>query len=467
MLKLLATTLARRTTVLIAFESMLIVGAVALGAWIRVGGSQAYLLLQNEQGWEKAVFIAVVCQCCLYFADLYDLPRIKDRRDLFVRISRGVGTTSLVLAAFYFWFPSLIVERGVFMLASVVTVVLVVGWRLTFDWLGRRVFPRERLLLVGTTPGALRLARELFNRRMELGVDIVGFVDPDPAKVGQPMINPGVIGTIEDIPSIVRAHAVDRVVVSMADARGRLPMGKMLEMKLSGVSFDHLASLYEEYTGKIAVENLRPSWLVFSAGFRKSRLQRAAKRMTDLTASGVGLVIGAPILALVALAVKLTSEGDVLYHQERIGRYGRVFTVHKFRSMRQNAEAATGAVWASKAGDSRVTPVGGFLRKTRLDELPQLWNVFVGEMSLVGPRPERPQFVSELTKAIPFYGQRHIVRPGLTGWAQVRYSYGASVEDAMQKLQYDLFYIKNMSLPFDLFIALSTVKTVILRRGAA
>jgi len=281
------------------------------------------------------------------------------------------------------------------------------------------------------------------------------------------VINPGIIGTIEDIPSIVRARSVDRVVVSMADARGQLPMGKLLEMKLDGVSFDHLASLYEEYTGKIAIENLRPSWFVFSPGFRKSSLQRAAKRTTDLVASGIDLVIGAPILTLVALAVKLTSKGDVFYHQERVGRNGRVFTVHKVRSMRQDAEAGTGAVWASKSGDSRVTPIGGFLRKTRLDELPQLWNVFVGEMSLVGPRPERPQFVSQLTKDIPFYGQRHIVRPGLTGWAHVRYSYGASVEDALQKLQYDLFYIKNMSLPFDLFIALSTVKTVIMRRGAA
>jgi exopolysaccharide biosynthesis polyprenyl glycosylphosphotransferase len=187
----------------------------------------------------------------------------------------------------------------------------------------------------------------------------------------------------------------------------------------------------------------------------------------DIGASACGLIIGAPIMLLVAVAVKLTSRGDIFYHQERVGQHGHVFNVHKFRSMRQNAEAATGAVWASKAGDARVTPIGGFIRKTRLDEMPQLWNVFIGEMSLIGPRPERPQFVAQLTEQIPFYGQRHVVRPGLTGWAQVRYSYGASVEDAMQKLQYDLYYIKNMTLVLDLFIALSTVKTVILRRGAA
>jgi sugar transferase (PEP-CTERM system associated) len=467
MIKLLALTLTRRSAILIVFEFALIVAAVAVSAQLRLGFGEARLLFLVEGGFAKAALIAIICQCCLYFADLYDLQRIIDHRDLFVRIIQGLGATSFLLAALYFWLPSLVIGRGVFVIAALFAISLIAGWRLAFDWLTRRAAPRERLLLVGTTTAAVNLARELFERRMELGVDIVGFVDPDAARVGQPVINPGVIGTIEDIPSIVRARAVDRVVVSLADARGRLPMGKLLDMKLDGVSFDHLASVYEEYTGKIAVENLRPSWLVFSSGFRKSRLLRAAKRLCDLVAAVIGLALGAPIMALTALAVKLTSPGDVFYHQERVGQHGRVFTVHKFRSMCANAEAATGAVWASKAGDVRVTAIGGFLRRTRLDELPQLWNVFIGEMSLIGPRPERPQFVAQLTEQIPFYGQRHIVRPGLTGWAQVKYSYGASVEDAMEKLQYDLYYIKNMSLPLDLFIALSTVKTVILRRGAA
>jgi sugar transferase (PEP-CTERM system associated) len=309
------------------------------------------------------------------------------------------------------------------------------------------------------------LARELFGRRQELGVEIVGFVDPDPARVGAPVINPGVIGTIEDIPSIVRSRGVDRVVVSLADARGKLPMDKLLEMKLDGVSFDHLASVYEELTGKIAVENLRPSWLIFSSGFRKSRLVHSAKRALDVAAALVGLVLAAPIMAIVAIVVKLTSDGPALYRQQRVGVQGRVFNVVKFRSMRQDAEAATGAVWASK-NDRRITAAGRFLRRTRLDELPQLWNVLIGDMSLVGPRPERPEFVRQLTEQIPFYGQRHVIRPGLTGWAQVRYTYGSSVEDAMEKLQYDLYYIKNLSIPLDLFVIFSTVKTVILRRGA-
>jgi sugar transferase (PEP-CTERM system associated) len=326
------------------------------------------------------------------------------------------------------------------------------------------VGPRERLLLVGTNHGAVDLARELYGRQ-DLSVDIVGFIDPDPSKVGMPVINPGVIGTIEDIPAIVRARGVDRVVVSLSDARGKLPMDKLLEMKLDGVSFDHLASVYEQYTGKIAVDNLRPSWLIFSEGFKKSRVQVALKRLLDLVAGLIGLIVAAPVMVLTAIAVKLSSPGPILYHQSRVGLRGRVFTVHKFRSMRQDAEQDTGAVWA-RANDARVTWVGRFLRRTRLDELPQLWNVLIGDMSIVGPRPERPEFVSSLTRQIPFYGQRHIVRPGLTGWAQVRYTYGASVEDAMEKLQYDLFYIKNMSVALDLFVLAKTVKTVLTGSGA-
>jgi sugar transferase (PEP-CTERM system associated) len=296
-------------------------------------------------------------------------------------------------------------------------------------------------------------------------VEIVGFVDADSAPGSDTAPRPGVIGSIDDIPAIVRRASVDRVVVSLRDARGKLPMDKLLEMKLDGVRFDHLASVYEEYTGKIAVENLRPSWLIFSEGFRKRRWLTAAKRAMDVAVAAAGFGLFLPVMLLIAAAIKLTSPGPVLYHQKRVGLHGRPFTVHKFRTMNENAEAATGAVWA-KEDDPRVTRVGRFLRRSRLDELPQFWNVLRGDMSLVGPRPERPEFVADLTRQIPFYGQRHVVRPGLTGWAQVRYNYGASVEDAMQKLQYELYYIKNMSMALDLYVIAETVKTVLVRRGS-
>jgi sugar transferase (PEP-CTERM system associated) len=465
MLRVLAQRLSARSLTLIVFETGLIVAAVAVAAYARLG-SLAWDVALYENGIAKALLIAGVTQVCLYYTDLYDLRLLTDRREVTTRISQALSSASFILAVLYFWFPALIIGRGVFLIAALLVIVLVSGWRITFEWASGQIGPRERLLLVGTNAPAIALAREMFERRHELGVEIVGFVDADPAMVGTPVINPGVIGTIEDIPSIVRARNVDRVVVSLADARGRLPMDKLLDMKLDGVSFDHLASVYESYTGKIAVENLRPSWLIFSSGFKKSAFLSSSKRGLDLVAAGIGLVTAAPIMALVALAVRLTSPGLVFYHQPRVGQHGRIFTVHKFRSMRQDAEAESGPVWASKSGDPRVTVIGRFLRRSRLDELPQLWNVLKGDMSFVGPRPERPEFVAELTRQIPFYGQRHVVRPGLTGWAQVRYTYGASVEDALQKLQYDLFYIKNLSLALDLFIMLDTVKTVLLRRGA-
>ena len=451
----------RRVFLLVVFEAAFIAIAVLFAAWLL--GDTGELTPTSSQVF-KALLIAGVCQLCLHFSDLYNLRMVSDRRELFTGVMQALGATSFLLAAIYFWFPTLVVGRGVFMIAAALVLTMVVGWRVTFDWLNGRVAPRHRLLLVGTGPASVALARELFDRRVELGLEIVGFVDPDPARVGMPVINPGVIGVIDDIPSIVHSRHVDRVVVGLGDARGKLPMDALLKMKLDGVVFDHLASVYEELTGKIAVENLRPSWFIFSRGFRTSPLIRASKRALDVCAASIGLVLAAPVMALVALAVRLSSPGPVLYHQKRVGQHGRIFIVHKFRSMRQDAEAATGAVWA-QANDDRITPVGSFLRKARLDELPQLWNVLNGDMSLVGPRPERPEFVEQLTEQIPFYGERHVVKPGVTGWAQVRYPYGSTVEDALEKLQYDLFYIKNLSVALDLFIVFATIKTVLLRRG--
>jgi sugar transferase (PEP-CTERM system associated) len=465
MARLLRQYVSGRLVFLVACESAMIVGAVVVAARIRLQEA-AWVLMAHEGGWWKAALVASVCQACLYYADLYDLRVVTDRRELFVRALQALGAASMVLALLYFIFPELVLGRGVFFIAAAFAVAIIIGWRLAFEWLSQRARPAERLLLVGTGVAAVGLATELHGRRQELGVEIVGFVDTDAGRGGVQPAGPGIIGTVDDIPRIVRDSQVDRVVVSLADARGKLPMDRLLDMKLAdGVQFDHLATVYEEYTGKIAVENLRPSWLIFSEGFRKTRWLVAAKRAADVSAATFGLVLALPIMLVVAAAIRVTSPGPVLYHQRRVGQHGDLITVHKFRSMQHNAEATTGAVWA-RANDPRVTPVGRVLRRTRLDELPQLWNVLVGDMSFVGPRPERPEFVEDLTRQIPFYGQRHVVKPGVTGWAQVRYSYGASLEDAMEKLQYDLFYIKNMSLALDAYIVLETIKTVLIRSGS-
>lgn len=445
-----------RSWILIAAETGLIVAAVSLAAYVRLQDAAL-----TSAHLSRALVIAFICQVCLYYAELYDFRVLSDRRELVVRLLQSLGATSLLLAAVYFWFPSLIIGRGVFILATAMVLSAAVGWRAMFEWVSGRIGHRERLLLVGTSAATVSLASEL-KARKDLGIEIVGFVDHTKRRMSTADFE--VLGTLDDIPEIVRAQAVDRVVVSLSDARGRLPMDQLLQMKLDGVRFDHLASVYEECTGKIAVENLRPSWFIFSSGFRKSRSLEAAKRAMDIVMSLIGIVLTAPIMLMVAALVRITSPGPVIYQQQRVGKNGRVFTLYKFRSMRNDAEKHTGAVWAT-AGDTRVTPIGRFLRKARLDELPQFWNVLRGDMSFVGPRPERPEFVNELTRQIPFYGERHTVRPGLTGWAQVTFRYGATVEDSMEKLQCDLFYIKNLSIALDLFVILKTIQTVVLRRG--
>jgi sugar transferase (PEP-CTERM system associated) len=456
-----------RSFILFTGETALLVAAVVISSVV-IGGAYAWELLTDNTAILRVLLIVVVCQLCLHYSDLYDLRTIEGKGDLARRVLRAIGATSLILGIAYWLFPLLVVEQGVFLLTAALAILMVMAWRSLFDAITSRLAPRERLLLVGTSPATVLLARELFERRQELGVDIVGFIDPDPARVGAPVINPGVVGTIDDIPSLSMKMHVDRVVVSLSDERGKLPMERLLDMRLrTGVLFDHLASVYEEYTGKIALENLRPSWLVFSTGFRKTRVLMLTKRLFDIAASVCGLILASPLMLLSALLVKLESPRDpILYHQERVGLNGACFTIHKFRTMRTDAEARTGPVWSKGDGDPRITVVGRFMRKTRLDEIPQLWNVLRGDMSLIGPRPERPAFVEQLTQQIPFYGQRHVVKPGVTGWAQVRYSYGASVEDALEKMQYDLYYVKHMSLRFDIMIALETIKTVVLRRGA-
>lgn len=443
-----------RAVTLISFESVLITAAIAFGVQLRLGAPA----WSGPDLIARVLLMTLVCQACLYCRDMYDFRAFAHPSDLLIRVLQGTGATALVFAFLFLLTPEAIIGKGVFLTSAVLVVLVVTGWRLAFEWVSHRA-PRERLLLVGTSVAATELIAELRDRT-DRSVSIVGVVTHETqcdADVDQ-------LGTIEDIPAIVRARGIDRVVVNLADARGKLPMDKLLEMRLDGVRFDHLASVYETYTGRIALQDLRPSWFLFSDGFAKTWTLRTAKRAADVTGALLGVVVALPVMAAVAVAVHLTSAGPVLYRQRRVGQDGRVFTLRKFRSMRQDAEAETGAVWAG-AHDERVTPIGRFLRRSHLDELPQLWNILIGDMSLVGPRPERPEFVKDLTPTIPFYGQRHIVKPGLTGWAQVCFPYGSSVEDSMRKLQYDLFYIKHMSIGLDAYVIFRTIKNVLQGRG--
>ena len=272
------------------------------------------------------------------------------------------------------------------------------------------------------------------------------------------------LGKAKDLLTLADEFKPDLVLVALAEMRRALPAEELLECRFQGINVEDWPTFYERQTGKILVTNLRPSWLIFADGFVKTEMTRVVKRAMDIGLALVGLVLSLPLMLLAACAIKLDSKGPVLFRQRRVGERGRIFVLRKFRSMTVDAER-DGPVWAA-AHDSRVTRVGRWLRRTRLDELPQFWNVLAGDMSFVGPRPERPEFVEQLQREIPFYMGRHSVKPGITGWAQVRHRYAASIEDSMEKLQYDLYYIKNMSPLLDVVILLSTLQVVLFRRGS-
>jgi sugar transferase (PEP-CTERM system associated) len=293
---------------------------------------------------------------------------------------------------------------------------------------------------------------------------IIGFLDDDPGAADMVPEGHALLGKIQDLDVLVEETRPDIVVIAQIDRRGCFPAKALLACRLRGIRVEDWPTFYEKAEGKILVTAVRPSWLIFSDGFVKTPRTEIIKRLFDITMSLAGLLLSSPLMVLAAVAVKLESPGPILYRQPRLGQNGCVFILNKFRSMREDAEKETGPVWTTRR-DPRITRVGSFLRRTRLDELPQLFNVLVGHMSFIGPRPERPEFVAELQKQIPYYMERLAVKPGITGWAQVKYQYGSSVEDALEKLQYDLYYIKNLSLFLDLLIVLNTVQVVLFARG--
>ena len=437
------------------FEVVLISGSMLAATLIHGAETSGALGL-------KIALVTALCQLCFYYNDLYDLTIVHSNRELVVRLLQAAGAAAIVLAAACVAVPSLILDPGVFVTALLVFVVAVIAWRVTFNYVARGPHLEERVLIFGTGPTARMLARQIGSQQDFL-YRLVGFVDEgeDHNYVRQHDI----LGNATDLDRLVAQRRIDRIVVGLSDRRGHLPIDALLRAKLSGVRVEDATTTYERLTGKILIDDLKPSWLVFSDGFRASRWTRFVKRMLDLALSIILALLTAPLMMLTALAIRLDSRGPILYSQERIGENGRVFTVHKFRSMRTDAEQAGRPVWA-RDKDDRITRVGRFIRKARLDELPQLWNVMRGNMSFVGPRPERPFFVEQLAREIPFYMQRHAVKPGLTGWAQVKYEYGSSIEDAMEKLRYDLYYIKHLSVFFDLTIVLDTVKVVLFGKGA-
>jgi sugar transferase (PEP-CTERM system associated) len=445
-----------RTLVLLLCEALIVSGSFLL-ATVFLLGPDTYIALIYENGLLKIGVIAVLVLLLSYYFDLYEPQRISEHWEIYFRLLLVLSVLSFVLAGFVYFFPELDIGPNVLAVGVSILVLALVIWRRAYEWIiGLAVF-REHVYVLGSGERARTLIQMLRTRR-DAGMEVVNIDRED-----------GSQGCLEsfaaDLRSFRKANAsIERVVVAMEDRRGSMPVRELLDLRLKGVVIEDASSLLERLGGKLPLDGLNPSSLIFTEGFNVKASQQIVRRLVSITVSFIGLLICLPFIPFIILAVRLSSPGPIFFRQTRVGLRGRLFNVIKFRTMRQDAEAK-GAVWATK-DDPRVTPVGRFMRKTRLDEIPQLWNVLCGEMSFVGPRPERPEFVQWLSTAIPFYDLRHLIRPGITGWAQVRYQYGASLEETKQKLEYDLYYVKHLSLGLDLLIMFETIKTIILRRGA-
>lgn len=452
-----------RTTLLLLAEAAVVFGAIVGAVYLRLGVEDAQHELLLRQGFLKAVLATVFCLAAFYLFDLYDFIVMHDRRELVLRLVQALGLAWIALAFAFYAFPRLMLGRGIFLIALPLALVLMVGWRVSIHWLLGHPDFGEKILIVGSGSLAVEVAREMLDRP-DAGYRIAGFVGTDAQLLGKSLINPRVIGLTSELDEVVRRENIDRIVVAMGERRGQLPTNELLQLSLTGkVNIEEGASFYERVTGRVSLNMIRPSWLIFSSRGRQARISGIARNVVHRIVAMIGGVLSIPFAIVTAILIKVDSTGPILYKQERVGKNGQPFTLMKFRSMRTDAEKA-GPVWASK-DDDRTTRVGKIIRKLRIDEIPQFWNIFRGEMDFVGPRPERQHFVSQLAQEIPYYEQRHLIAPGLTGWAQIKYPYGASIEDARQKLQYDLYYIKNQSLVLDAIILFETIKIILFGRG--
>jgi len=463
MLRILRQYYPARNAVFLVGEGLLIYASVLI--------SSVFLLGMDWLTWQalfsrKAFFIAAVFQVCLYYFDLYDYSQIYNFLAWGKRLLQALVCATIIIASVYYFSPEVIVAKDVFAVCVIVALVLIVAWRFGYNLVLTRGWFTQNIMILGSGKLAVAILNEILEKK-DCGYNATMVVQRPEDQERLNCFDPymACLTNFGGIGHLAKERDAKKIVVAITEQRGCFPTTELLNCRLDGIEILEGQSFYEMLAGKLYVEQLNPGWLVFSEGFDRSLLQTVSKRMADIVLSLVFLIVLMPFLLLTALLIKLDSAGPVFFTQERVGGKRKIFKIYKFRSMASNAESKSGPVWA-QANDDRVTRIGRFIRPSRVDELPQLWNVLKGEMSIVGPRPEREFFVKQLTEFIPYYIERYTVKPGITGWAQVNYPYGASVEDAVAKLNYDLFYIKNSSLIMDLMILMRTVKIVLSGKGA-
>ena len=450
------------TLTLLVSEVLLVTSSFIFATYLVLEVDPTVFLLYDG-GLSRIVLVVISILVGLHLHDLYSQIQVKSRIVLIQQLCLVMGVAFLCQGLIAYLNANMRVPIRVMLVGSAIAVMAIFLWRLLFSAFAFQVVGRDRLLLVGGSP-LLEDIGQYIADHPETGLGIAGYVD-DRHAAGDSLPGGEILGAMESLRDIVRTAQPQRIVVGMFERRNRMPVGELLELRFAGNIIEEAANTYERVCGRVCLKEIRPSQLIFSGELGPRPQNLLYQRFFNLLLAVVGIILSLPIMLLTALAVRLSSSGAVLYRQTRVGLDNTLFTVYKFRSMRIDAEVGTGAVWAQK-DDPRVTSVGRFIRAIRFDELPQLFNVLKGEMSIVGPRPERPEFVKALNEQIPYYRQRHCVRPGITGWAQINYKYGDTLQDTITKLEYDLYYIKNMSLSLDNYIIFHTLKAMLLSRGA-
>ena len=417
----------------------------------------------------RIFFIVFVCQVCLYYNELYNFRIITSFKEFNIRLLQALGAAFIIIGFFYFIMPAVMIGRGVSSVSIGFIIIWMIIWRFLYRFVLARGWLNQKIMLLGSST-LVNYINEEVEKNKDCGYEVQLIIPESEDGNGLDFKNYNfaceqdwTVGSVS-LADIARKNNVKKIIIGLKEKRGALPIRQLLDCKMFGLDILDSNTFYEMLMGKINVKQINPAWFIFSEGFNKSLSLRLFKRSADIVLSFAMLIVLSPLMIVVSLIIRMDSKGPVIFSQERIGYKKNKYFLYKFRSMIVNAEE-NGPVWA-QTDDDRITKPGRWIRKYRIDELPQLFNILKGEMSFVGPRPERDFFVKELESEIPYYGKRFSVKPGLTGWAQINYPYGASIEDALEKLNYELFYIKNVSMFLDITILIRTVKTVLFCQGS-